>query len=66
MKKLGYLPMSYNWVRLYYSIISEYNKGLTTDTFCVFDISEDLEYVIFVTTDAYNIGIDNPNIKLII
>lgn len=58
--------MSHNWIRFYYSTISEYDKGLTADAFRVLGTSKDLEYVIFVTTDAYGMGIDNPDIKLVI
>lgn len=58
--------MSHNWIRSYYSTISEYDKRLIADAFRVLDTSKDLEYVIFVATDAYGMGIDNPDIKLVI
>lgn len=66
MQNLGYPPMSHNWVRPYYSTISEYDKGLTADAFYVPGISKELECVILIATDAYGMGIDNPNVKLII
>ena len=66
MKKLGYPSMLHNWVRPYYSTIFEYDKGLTTDTFCVPGTSKDLECIIFIAIDAYGMGIDNLDIKLVI
>lgn len=44
----------------------EYDKGLTADAFYEVYILETLECIIFIATNAYDIAIDNPDIKLVI
>lgn len=43
----------------------EYNKGLIAKTFQVSD-NKNTKCTIIVTTNTYCIGIDNPDIKLVV
>lgn len=65
MQKLGYPLEAHNWVCSYYSTISELDKKITASAFhtCAKD---NLECTNLVVTDAYGMGIHNPDIKLII
>lgn len=65
MQKLGYSPEAHNWIRPYYSTISEWDKKITATAFqtCAED---NVECTILIATDAYGMGIDNPDIKLVI
>lgn len=45
--------------------ISEWNKNLTAKAFLTPDNSN-FKYTILIATDAYTLGIDNPDIKLVI
>lgn len=65
MKHLGYPEESSKWIRPYYSAISDWDKALTAAAFAT--IAEDnQECVIIVATDAYGMGIDNLDVKLVI
>ena len=65
MKYLGYPKESSKWIRLYYSALSDWDKGLTAAAFVV-AADENEECVILVATDVYGMGIDNPDVKLVI
>lgn len=65
MKLLGYLEQLFKQIWPYYSTLSNWDKGFTTAAFAVAG-NENEEYVILVATDAYSMGIDNPNVKLVI
>ena len=65
MKKLGYPVGSIQWIRLYHSAMSEWDKTLTAEVFGK-PGTENTECTILVATDAYGIGIDNPDVKLVI
>lgn len=45
--------------------MSKWNKNLTIEAFGK-PVEENNEYVILVTIDAYSIGINNPDVKLVI
>lgn len=64
MKKLGYPPSSHTWIRPYYSAMSEWDKDLTATAFRT-PSDQNQECVILVATDAYGMGIDNLDIKLV-
>lgn len=64
MKKLGYPPSSHTWIRPYYSAMSEWGKDLTATVFRT-PSDQNQECVILVATDAYGMGIDNLDIKLV-
>ena len=65
MRKLGYLDSSCKWVQPYYSTMSEWDKELIASAF---EVPEDknLECTILIATDSYGMGINNPEIKLVI
>lgn len=65
MKLLGYPEESFKWIRPYYSALSDWDKGLTAAAFAV-AADENEECVILVATDAYGMGINNPDVKLVI
>lgn len=65
MIKLGYPEESWKWIRPYYSAISEWDKTLTANAFQISG-DENTECTILVATDAYGMGIDNPDVKLVI
>lgn len=65
MKKLGYPAKSMGWIRPYYLAISKWDKSLIAITFAVLG-DKNTECIIFVATDAYNMGINNPDVKLVI
>lgn len=60
MKKLGYPDPYSNWIRPYYSTMSDWDKDLIAN---IFQLSGDknMEYTILVVTDVYDMGIDNPD-----
>ena len=65
MRHLGYPEESSKWIRPYYSAISDWDKALTATAFAT--VAEDnQEYVIIVATDVYGMGINNPDVKLVI
>lgn len=45
--------------------MSEYDKSLIAETFQISE-NENQECVILIATDTYGIGINNPDIKLVI
>lgn len=53
------------WIRPYYSTMSDWDKSLIAKVFCI-PGDENLECTIAIATDAYRMGIDNPDIKFII
>ncbi len=65
MKKLGYLAESMGWIRPYHSAMSKWDKSLIANAFAV-PSDKNTECTIFVATDAYGMGIDNPDVKLVI
>ena len=65
MKKLGYPAGSTQWIRPYHSAMSEWDKTLTAKAFGK-PGTENTECTILIATDAYGIGIDNPDVKLVI
>lgn len=65
MIKLDYPEESWKWIRPYYSAISDWDKALTADAFGM-PGDENTECTIIVATDAYGMGIDNPDVKLVI
>lgn len=65
MIKLGYPEESWKWIRPYYSAISDWDKALTADAFGM-PRDENTECTIIVATDAYGMGVDNPDVKLVI
>ena len=65
MRKLGYLEECIQWIRSYHLTMSEWDKNLTAEAFDKPEESNN-EYVILVAKDAYGMGIDNPDVKLVI
>ena len=45
--------------------MSECEKKLTAEAFCISD-NKSNEYTILVATNAYGIGSDNPDVKLVV
>ena len=65
MRQLSYPEGSDKWIKPYHSAIFDRNKlGIAA----IFKMSRDenIKCTIFVATNAYGIGIDNLNIKVII
>lgn len=65
IKQLGYPDRCIRWIWPYYPTMSDWDKNLTVAAFCI-PRDENLECVIFVAINAYGMGIDNPNVKLVI
>lgn len=62
---LHYLEGSEKWVRGYFSTMSKLDKTIVAEVFQI-DGNINTDYIIFIVTNAYGIGIYNPNIRLII
>lgn len=45
--------------------MSEWDKSLNANAFAV-PANQNIKYTILVATDIYDMGIDNPDIKLVI
>lgn len=65
MKQLGYPKGSDKWIKPYYLSMSEWNKSLIAKAFKVSG-EENSEFIILIATNAYGMGIDNPDIRLVI
>lgn len=65
MLKLSYPPESSNWIRPYNSNLLGWDKKLIANAFLILEDSN-LECTILVATDAYDIGINNLDIKFVI
>lgn len=65
MKQLGYPENSSQWIKPYYSAMLNWDKGLVSKAFRV-KSSENMQCTILVATKAYGMGIDNPDIQLVI
>lgn len=65
MIKLGYPEVFIQWIRPYHSAMSEWDKKLNADAFAV-PAEENTECIILVATDAYGMGINNPDVILVI
>lgn len=65
IEKLKYPNKSMKYIRFYHSAMSEWDKKLIAKTF---NIAEDknTKYTIIIATDTYDIGINNPDIRLVI
>ena len=65
IKKLGYLDCCSTWIKPYHSTMSDCDKDLIAKAFLV-SSDDNLNCIILVATDAYGMGINNPDIKLVI
>ena len=65
IKLLNYPEGSEKWVRPYFSTMSNLDKDITAEVFKI-DGDINTKCIILVVTDAYGMGINNPNIKLVI
>lgn len=65
MQLLGYPDSSSSWIKPYYFTMPELDKELIAKVFMT-PGDENLECTILVTTDTYGMGIDNPDIVLVI
>lgn len=65
MKKLGYLVESMGWIRPYHLAMSEWDKFFIANIFAM-PADQNIKYIIFMVMDAYNMGIDNLDVKFVI
>ena len=65
MRWLKYPQRLEKWVWPYFSTILNLDKAINTKAFKLSD-KMNIEYRILVATDVYEMGIDNPDIKLVI
>lgn len=65
MKNLGYPEGFSKWIRPYHFLMLECDKNFTTKAFCIAG-NENNKCTILIATDAYGIGIDNLDIKLVV
>ena len=61
---MGYLEGFDKWIKPYYLLMSKWDKSLIAKVFKVVG-EENNECIVFVATDAYSMGIYNPDIWLI-
>lgn len=62
---LHYLEGLEKWMKRYFLIISELDKAIVAEAFQI-DGNININRIIFVTTNAYGIGINNLDIRLVI
>lgn len=62
---LHYLEGLEKWVRGYFLIMSKLDKTIVAEVFQI-DGNINTDYIIFIVTNAYDIGIYDPDIRLII
>lgn len=65
MQILGYPDGCSKWIKPYFSIVSDWDKGLIAKAFCT-PGDENPDCTILVATDIYSMAIDNPDVKLVI
>lgn len=65
MKILNYSKRSKEWVKPYYSKRSDFDKAFMAKAFQM-NNKKNTECVILIATDTCTIGIDNPDIKLMV
>ena len=65
MKQLGYLEGFDKWIRPYHLAMFDWDKSFIAAAFKV-NGEDNTEYTIPVATDAYGMGINNPDIKVVI
>lgn len=65
MKKKGYLEQSSRWIRPYNATLSDWTKGITSKAFGARQ-EKNTDCTMLVATDAYGMGIDNPDVKLVV
>lgn len=65
MGLLNYSKELEKWVCLYFSIMLDLDKAIITEAFKI-NSNINTDWIILVVTDAYGIGINNPDIKLVI
>lgn len=65
MIQLGYPAGSSTWIRPYHSAMLDWHKELIAKAFKT-PGNKNTECIIFVVTDAYRMGIDNPDIRLVV
>lgn len=65
MNKLGYSEEACKWIRPYHLAMSEWDKNLIAQAFNI-PGKENTESTILVATDAYGMGINNPDVRLVI
>ena len=65
MKKLGYPEGCEKWIRPYHSAMSDWDKDLISKAFRI-PGEDNTSCTILVATDAYGMGIDNPDIRLVV
>ena len=53
------------WIKPYFATMSDYDKAMTADEFCV-PGNQNNKCTIVVATHAYGMGIDNPDVALVI
>lgn len=62
---MGYFESSNKWIKPYHLAMSDWNKSLILATFQV-NGEDNTKCIILVAPDTYGMGINNPNIKVII
>ena len=61
MKRKGYPAQSSRWIRPYNATLSEWTKEITAKAFGM-PQEDNTDCTILVATDAYGMGIDNPDV----